>query len=100
LEEFAADFEAHGVEAIKIVRCEDPSAYLKICAALVPQAFDETTPLQVAVQQISRVIIDSPEDLAKSPIPIAVPVAARPVEIAKPEEVKSPLTKLLESSEQ
>src|SRR5262249_39196166 len=72
IEGLAEDFEKHGAEAIKITRIERPSDYLKICAALVPQAFDESAPLQVAVSQISRVIIDSPKDLEA--VPEAIPV--------------------------
>src|SRR5215831_8495555 len=73
LEAFAADFEAHGVEAIKITRVERPAEYLKICAALVPQAFDETMPLAVAITGIQRTIIDSPSQL--EPAAQAIPLA-------------------------
>jgi hypothetical protein len=33
------DFEAHGIEAIRICRIEDPTAYVKICAGLLPKEF-------------------------------------------------------------
>jgi hypothetical protein len=61
LEALAADLEQFGEEAIKITRIERPSDYLKICAALIPQAFDETVPLTFAVTRITRTIIDPKE---------------------------------------
>ena len=63
LEAIAEDFEKHGAEAIKITRVERPGEYLKICASLVPQAFENDAPLQVAVSQIVRTIVD-PRDNA------------------------------------
>jgi hypothetical protein len=44
LEAFAADFEQHGAETIKIVRMERPSEYLKVAAYLMPKAFDDEMP--------------------------------------------------------
>jgi len=63
LEALAEDFEQFGKEAIKITRVERPGEYLKICASLVPQAFEDYAPLQVAVTQIVRTIVD-PRDNA------------------------------------
>ena len=42
LEAFAADFEAHGAEVIRIVRMEKPSEYLKTAAYLMPKEFEFT----------------------------------------------------------
>jgi hypothetical protein len=42
LEAFAADFEAHGAEVIRIVRMEKPSEYLKTAAYLMPKEFEIT----------------------------------------------------------
>jgi hypothetical protein len=42
LEAFAADFEQHGAEVIKIVRVEKPSEYLKTAAYLMPKEFEIT----------------------------------------------------------
>ena len=68
LEAIAEDFEKHGQEAIVIARVERPVEYLKICASLVPHAFEDEAPLQVAVNQIVRTIID-PTDKA---VPLAI----------------------------
>jgi UTP:GlnB (protein PII) uridylyltransferase len=40
LEAFAADFEEHGAEVIKIVRMEKPHEYLKTAAYLMPKEFE------------------------------------------------------------
>ena len=48
---------------IKITRVERPGEYPKICASLVPQAFEDDARLQVAITQIVRTIID-PNDKA------------------------------------
>jgi hypothetical protein len=37
LEAFAADFEGHGADVIKIVRVEKPHEYLKTAAYLMPK---------------------------------------------------------------
>jgi hypothetical protein len=42
LEGFAADFEQHGAEVIKIVRVEKPAEYLKTVAYLMPKEFEIT----------------------------------------------------------
>jgi hypothetical protein len=42
LEAFAADFEQHGAEVIKIVRMEKPHEYLKTAAYLMPKEFEIT----------------------------------------------------------
>jgi len=44
LEAFAADFEAHGIETIRIVRMERPHEYLRVAAYLMPKAFDDEHP--------------------------------------------------------
>lgn len=49
LEAFAADFEEHGAEVIKIVRVERPAEYLETAAYLMPKQVDitETTLMQI-----------------------------------------------------
>src|SRR5262245_12781774 len=42
LESIAADFEAHGDEAVKIARVERPVEYLRIVASLLPKEFEIT----------------------------------------------------------
>jgi hypothetical protein len=42
LEAFAADFEEHGAEVIKIVRMEKPHEDLKTAAYLMPKEFEIT----------------------------------------------------------
>ena len=42
LEAIAADFEAHGDEAVKIARVERPVEYLRIVASLLPKEFEIT----------------------------------------------------------
>ncbi len=42
LEAFAADFEEHGADTIKIVRVERPAEYLKTAAYLMPKEFEIT----------------------------------------------------------
>jgi hypothetical protein len=37
LNALASDFDEHGADIIRIVRCEDPSTYLKVVANLVPR---------------------------------------------------------------
>jgi hypothetical protein len=61
LEAIAKDFEEHGEEVIKIARVERPAEYLKLCASLIPIAFDENAPLQLGVTHITRTIIDPGE---------------------------------------
>ena len=67
LEALAEDFEQFGKEAIKITRLERPGEYLKICAGLVPQAFENDAPLQVAVSQIVRTIVDPRDNAVRLP---------------------------------
>ena len=50
LEAFAADFEEHGAEVIKIVRMEKPHEYLKTAAYLMPKEFEIT---QTGIMEIS-----------------------------------------------
>src|SRR5262245_43715367 len=66
LEAIAKDFEEHGEEVIKIARVERPAEYLKLCASLIPVAFDENAPPQLAVTHITRQIID-PRDFKHTP---------------------------------
>jgi hypothetical protein len=42
LTDLLADYEAHGAETIRICRMEEPIAYIKLIAALVPHELDIT----------------------------------------------------------
>jgi hypothetical protein len=46
------DFVAHGQETIEIVRQKDPSAYLKVCASLLPKEFKITDERDLTNEQI------------------------------------------------
>ncbi len=45
LENLAADFEAHGREAIEKCRESKPDVYMKVCASLLPKEIDLKNPL-------------------------------------------------------
>src|SRR5262245_14578633 len=53
LEAIAKDFEEYGEEVIRIARIERPTEYLKLCASLIPVAFDENAPPQLAITWIT-----------------------------------------------
>jgi len=42
LEAFAADFEEHGPDTIRIMRAEDPVNYVKVAASLLPKELEIT----------------------------------------------------------
>lgn len=57
LQDMLADWEAHGVAAIEVVRAEKPDAYLKVVASILPKElnlrvseFDDLTDDQLARQ--------------------------------------------------
>src|SRR5262249_47846322 len=58
LEAFAADFEEHGAEVIKIVRVEKPSEYLKTAAYLMPKEFEisETRLMEIPDDELDAFI--------------------------------------------
>jgi len=57
VEALAKEFEEHGAEAIRIMRMENPSDFLKIIAAVIPKEFvGELSP--IAIQAIQRTIVD------------------------------------------
>jgi len=60
----------------------------------VPQAFDETMPLALAITGIQRTIIESPSQLESAAQ--AIPLAPRPKEVIERPE-SAPLTELLHS---
>jgi hypothetical protein len=39
LKALADDFEAHGIEALRICRAEQPATYIKVVAGLMPKEF-------------------------------------------------------------
>jgi hypothetical protein len=51
----ADEFEAHGAEAIRICRIEEPATFLKIVASLMPKEIDITT---TAIQEIDDSELD------------------------------------------
>ena|SRR6516164_3119226 len=42
LEAIAKDFEAHGEQAVKICRLEEPTQYLRVVASLLPRELEVT----------------------------------------------------------
>ena len=75
LEALADDFEKYGAEAVKICRVERPAEYLKLCASLVPVAFDENSTPQLAITSITRQIVDM-RDFKHTPVIEDEPTAA------------------------
>lgn len=45
LHALAEDFDAHGREAIRRTRDEEPGTYVKVCASLLPKQIEQTNPL-------------------------------------------------------
>ena len=45
LETLAADFDAHGAEAIAECRLTNPTAYIRIVASLLPEKLETTAPV-------------------------------------------------------
>ena len=54
---FAKEFDDHGEEAIRIMRVENPTDFLKIIAAVIPKEFFGELP-PIAIQAIQRTIVD------------------------------------------
>ena len=46
LNALADDFDKHGRGAIDYVRRNDPTAYVKVCAQLMPKQFEQVSPLE------------------------------------------------------
>ena len=76
LDAFAADFEAYGIEVIKIVRMERPHEYLKVAAYLMPKAFDDEHPATV---HIVTGVPRRGEDYPPPQIPPTTPAIPAPV---------------------
>ena len=75
LEAFAADFEQHGEEVIKIVRIERPHEYLKVAAYLMPKEF--TGEAAITVRTIVTGVVRAGDiDRAPQIPPAAVPAIA------------------------
>lgn len=45
LHALADDFDAHGRDAIRRTREEEPGTYVKVCAGLLPKQIEQTNPL-------------------------------------------------------
>lgn len=66
LEALAADFEQHGADTLRRVREEDPSAYVRVTASLLPKEVEVTRPfdgmndetLAAAIQVLADAIRD------------------------------------------
>jgi len=64
--DLAADFEAHGVEAIERCRIEDPAAYVRIIAGLLPKEVKIEGPLDgKALDDIHRAIVVIDAEIAR-----------------------------------
>jgi hypothetical protein len=62
VEALAADFAKHGAELIAKVRHDDPAAYMRVCAQLVPKEFllaveDQRTPLSGEEWQLITAVL-------------------------------------------
>jgi hypothetical protein len=100
IEAFAADFEQHGTDVIKIVRMEKPHEYLKTAAYLMPKTFDPDAPAVLVVR--SGVPRHGDEEPQQIPAPAAkklpppepkIPAVTTRAE-PKPDEVKAPVRNL------
>jgi hypothetical protein len=80
LEAFAADFEAHGAEIIKIVRIEKPHEYLRTAAYLMPKEFTGEAALTVRTIVTGVVRAGDIDHYPNGPpqIPAAVPMPVLP----------------------
>ena len=57
IEALQRDFQEHGADAIKIVRIEDPSTYLRVCASLMPRELTvETVAADLGDDELDNVI--------------------------------------------
>ena len=75
------EFEAHGAEALKIVRIEQPDVFLKLCASVIPREIDVTS----SVASLDDVELDSMiEAMRVRLLEQAAPpmIEARPVEVS------------------
>jgi hypothetical protein len=67
LEAFAADFEQHGAEVIRIVRMEKPHEYLKTAAYLMPKESEitETHLMEIPDHELDALIEFARQRLAE-----------------------------------
>jgi hypothetical protein len=54
LEALAADFDAHGAATIARVRDEDPTAYVKVCASILPKELNVKVEDDLSDEQLDR----------------------------------------------
>ena len=84
------DFEENGIGAIKVARIENPTAYLNLCASVIPKhvdldVVDQRTELAewmawLQNPDIVRAMIAKPADAPKAPdLPALPPRAERPL---------------------
>ena len=52
IEALYADFETHGAVTIASVRAEDPTAYVKVCASLLPKELKVATSRELTDEQL------------------------------------------------
>ena len=74
LEAFAADFEEHGAEVIRIVRIEKPHEYLKTAAYLMPKEFEitETRLMEIPDDELDAFIEFARRRIAERALSIGV----------------------------
>lgn len=69
----ADDFEKNGVEAIEVVRRDDPAAYLRVVASLQPKELEVSDPLRTMsdekLAQVIETLAGEIRDLAPTPTP-------------------------------
>lgn len=71
----ADDFEEHGKQTVERVRQEDPSAYLRIFAALAPKELEISDPLKAisdeklaaAIEALTEALRDPMSSLDRAP---------------------------------
>lgn len=67
---FADDFEANGAEAIKKMRTEDASSYVRVAAALQPKEIELKRPLEGVTDDKLAEAIDMLADVIRAQVPL------------------------------
>lgn len=75
---FADDFEANGVEAIKKMRDEDVSSYVKVAVALQPKEIELKRPLEGVTDDKLAEAIDMLADVIRAQAPTPPPEKDEP----------------------
>ncbi len=70
VEALAADFEEHGIGAIRIVRVEEPARYLQIISSVLPREFVVETSLDgIDDDELETLITRAKQQLLAAPKP-------------------------------